>query len=50
MKSRYHIVIIVTFLLVTLSLIISTVNYGISLNSTEVQLRERSLPLTVDNI
>lgn len=50
MKSRYHIVIIVTFLLVALSLIISTVNYGVSLNSTEVQLRERSLPLTVDNI
>jgi len=50
MKSRYHIVIIVTFLLVTLSLIISTVNYGVSLNSTEVQLRERSLPLTIDNI
>jgi len=50
MKSRYHIVIIVTFLLVTLSLIISTVNYGVALNSTEVQLKEHSLPLTVDNI
>ncbi|MFT6925278.1 MAG: diguanylate cyclase (GGDEF)-like protein [Psychromonas sp.] len=50
MKSRYHIVILVTFLLVTLSLIISTVNYAISLNSTGVQLRESSLPLTVDNI
>lgn len=50
MKSRYHIVIMVTFLLVTLSVVISTVNYGVSLNSTEVQLRERSLPLTVDNI
>ena len=50
MKSRYHIVIIVTLLLVTLSLIISIVNYGVSLKSTEVQLKERSLPLTVDNI
>ncbi|ABM03656.1 diguanylate cyclase [Psychromonas ingrahamii 37] len=50
MKSKYHIVITVTFLLVTLSVILSTVNYWVSLNSTEVQLRERSLPLTVDNI
>jgi diguanylate cyclase (GGDEF)-like protein len=50
MKSKYRIVIIITFLLVTLSVIISTVNYRISLNSTEVQLRERTLPLTVENI
>ncbi|MGB5445220.1 MAG: sensor domain-containing diguanylate cyclase [Psychromonas sp.] len=50
MKFRYNIVAIVTFLLVTLSLIISVVNYQISLKSAQVQLRERSLPLTVDNI
>ena len=50
MKYRYHIVIIVTSLLVALSLIISIVNYRVSLKSTQVQLKERSLPLTVDNI
>lgn len=50
MKSRYQIVTIITFLLVTLSLIISVVNYQVSLKSAQVQLRERALPLTVDNI
>ncbi|WP_372881058.1 diguanylate cyclase domain-containing protein [Psychromonas sp.] len=50
MKSSYRIVAMVTFLLVTLSLIISVVNYQVSLKSAQEQLRERSLPLTVDNI
>jgi diguanylate cyclase (GGDEF)-like protein len=50
MKRKYHIVVIITFLLVTLSLIISIVNYKISLYSTEEQLKKRSLPLTIDNI
>ncbi len=50
MNSRYHIVVIITFLLITLSLTISTMNYWVSLQSTQKQLKERSLPLTVDNI
>ena len=50
MRYKYHVVVIVTFLLVSLSLIISIVNYGVSLKSTQAQLKGRSLPLTVDNI
>ncbi len=50
MKPKYYIVVTITFLLITLSLVISIVNYGVSLRSAQEQLKERSLPLTVDNI
>jgi len=50
MKAKYRIVIIITSLLVILSISISAINYFIALHSTQKQLQERSLPLTVDNI
>lgn len=50
MQLNYRIVFIVTFLLITLSLSMSIINYLVSMHATQVQLKERSLPLTVDNI
>ena len=50
MKLNYRIVLIITFLLVAMSVSMSVINYVISLQSTQKQLEERSLPLTVDNI
>ncbi|WP_345978015.1 sensor domain-containing diguanylate cyclase [Sulfurimonas sp. HSL3-7] len=50
MNLNYRTVLIITFLLVTLSVSLSVINYIISLQSMQKQLTERSLPLTVDNI
>lgn len=50
MRLNYRIVLIITFLLVALSVSMSVLNYAVSLQSTQKQLAERSLPLTVDNI
>ena len=50
MNLNYRTVLIITFLLVTLSVSMSAINYIISLQSMQKQLTERSLPLTVDNI
>jgi len=50
LKLNYRIVLIITFLLVAMSVSLSVINYVISLQSTQKQLEERSLPLTVDNI
>lgn len=50
MNVNYRIVIIITLLLVTLSVSMSVINYAVALRSTQEQLVERSLPLTVDNI
>lgn len=50
MQFNYRIVFIITFLLVTLSLSMSFINYLVALQSTQKQLKERSLPLTIDNI
>jgi hypothetical protein len=50
MDIKYRIVFLITSLLVILSISISTINYIIALHSTQQQLQERSLPLTVDNI
>lgn len=49
-KNNFHIVIVISTLLLFLSLTISLFNYIISLRSTESDLKTRSLPLTVDNI
>ena len=50
MNLNYRIVLIITFLLMVLSVSMSVINYVVSLQSTQKQLAERSLPLTVDNI
>ncbi len=50
MQLNYRIVFIITFLLFTLSLSMSGINYFVALRATQVQLKERSLPLTIDNI
>ena len=50
MHSKYKIIVIVLSLLLILSIGISTINYKISLDSTQKQLITQSLPLSVDNI
>lgn len=50
MHTQYRIIFIISSLLFTLSLSISLINYFLSLESTHQQLKERSLPLTIDNI
>ena len=50
MNSKYKIVVVISILLVILSLSITSVNYFVSLNSTQKQLRDQSLPLSLDNI
>lgn len=50
MHSKYKIVIIISFLLIILSFTISTINYFVSLNNAQKQLRTQSLPLSLNNI
>lgn len=52
MKSSHNlrIVFTVSLLLVALSITISLINFAVSLNSTERDLKTRSLPLSIDNI
>lgn len=50
MKNNFKVVITVSVLLVTLSITISTLNFLVSLESTQRELANRSLPLSVDNI
>lgn len=50
MKLKNKVVFIVTFLLVSFSVGSSILNYLKSLEETEIQLKERSLPLSIDNI
>lgn len=50
MRFDYRIVFIITVLLFTLSTSLTVVNYFVSMELTRSQLRNSSLPLTVDNI
>jgi hypothetical protein len=50
MKSKYKLVFIISFLLMVLSISISVINYRISLNNAESQLKHQALPLSLDNI
>jgi len=50
MRFDYRIVFIITALLFTLSTSLTVINYFESMDSTRKQLRNSSLPLTVDNI
>ncbi|XOB61398.1 diguanylate cyclase [Campylobacterota bacterium DY0563] len=49
-KSKYKIVFIITTLLIALSVSISVINYVVSLNNAQNQLKNQSLPLSLDNI
>ncbi|MBV5320941.1 MAG: GGDEF domain-containing protein [Sulfuricurvum sp.] len=49
-KNNFYIVITISVLMITLSISISLINFMVSLNATETDLKTRSLPLTVDNI
>lgn len=50
MKLKYIVVTVVTFLLVSLSVGTSILNYQKSLDETQKQLKNSSLPLSIDNI
>ena len=50
MNSKYKTVVIITSLLVVLSVSISIINYLVSLNNAQEQLKTQSLPLSLDNI
>ncbi|MFA7554646.1 MAG: GGDEF domain-containing protein [Spongiibacteraceae bacterium] len=50
MRFDYRIVFIITALLFTLSASLTVVNYFVSMELTQSQLKNSSLPLTVDNI
>lgn len=50
MQFKNYVVFIVTFLLLTFSIGSSILNYVKSLEETQLELRERSLPLSIDNI
>ncbi|MGD9554351.1 MAG: diguanylate cyclase [Arcobacteraceae bacterium] len=50
MNLKNKVVFIVTFLLISFSVGSSVLNYVKSLEETQIQLKERSLPLSIDNI
>lgn len=50
MRFDYRVVFIITALLFTLSTSLTVVNYFVSMEFTQSQLKNSSLPLTVDNI
>lgn len=50
MRFDYRIIFIITALLFTLSTSLTVVNYFVSMDFTQSQLKSSSLPLTVDNI
>ena len=50
MRSRYKILVIIALLLILLSLMLSLVNYNAIFKLTQTQLKEQSLPLSLDNI
>ncbi|NQY93955.1 MAG: GGDEF domain-containing protein, partial [Campylobacteraceae bacterium] len=50
MSLKVIVVSVITFLLISLSIGTSILNYTKSLNETEKQLKNSSLPLSIDNI
>jgi len=50
LKSKYKVVFLITVLLIILSISISVVNYVVSLENAQSQLKEQALPLSLDNI
>jgi diguanylate cyclase (GGDEF)-like protein len=50
MNKKYNVVLIITLLLIILSVSISLINYYVSKEAAHKQLKEHSLPLSLDNI
>ncbi len=50
MKANYKIVFFITILMIFLSITLTSINHIIALNNAESQLKNQSLPLSVDNI
>lgn len=50
MNLKYKVVFIISFLLISLSVGSSVMNYKKSLDETQLQLKESSMPLSIDNI
>ncbi|RBQ30905.1 diguanylate cyclase [Aliarcobacter vitoriensis] len=50
LKSKYNVVILITVLLIFFSIVLSIINYVVSLNTAQNQLKEQALPLSLDNI
>jgi len=50
MNKKYNIVFFVALMLIILSASISWLNYSVSINNAHKQLKEHSLPLSLDNI
>lgn len=50
LNANLKIVMVVTFLLLLLSISISLINFTVSLNAKQTELKTRSLPLSVENI
>ena len=50
MKQKYNIVLVITLMLIILSVSVSVLNYTVSLKAAHKQLKEHSLPLSLDNI
>ncbi len=49
-NSKYSVVIVISLLLVILSTVTTTINYLVSKNSTQEQLKNQALPLSLDNV
>jgi len=49
-NSKYSVVIVISLLLIVLSTITTTINYIVSKNNTQKQLKTQSLPLSLDNV
>ncbi len=49
-NSRYSVVIVILLLLVVLSTVTTTINFLVSKNSTQDQLKKQALPLSLDNV
>ncbi|XPV70262.1 MAG: diguanylate cyclase [Halarcobacter sp.] len=49
-SSKYSVVIVIALLLIILSTITTTINYLVSKNSAQEQLRNQALPLSLDNV
>jgi flagellar basal body-associated protein FliL len=49
-NSKYSVVIVILLLLVVLSTVTTTINFLVSKNSTQEQLKKQALPLSLDNV
>ena len=50
MQSKYKVIFIITTLLLILSVSTAIINYFVAIDTAQKQLKEQSLPLSLDNI